>query len=330
MKGKILHIVRDFEIGGIHRVLADLTNSRLKDKFNFAMVNKTLFPKVVNHIKPDLIIYHDSSSWSRIPELLSIRQEAKLVIHEHHYCRAFEQSKVPFIPKFRLMLKTAYKIADRVVTVSQSQANWIIENDISSASKVIAIQQSPNLNHLLALPLKQVRYPLILGAYGRFSEQKGFDILIKAMSLLPQGTVQLNLGGYGDDKETLLQSVREQSNINFLGLVKDVSAFLQLCDVVVIPSRWEPWGNVCLEAKAAGKPVIASRVDGLIEQVTDCGILVLPEDPHLLAGAIEEMSALPSSTLVAWGQNARESASQAWEKYLLQWEEFLLDMLESI
>jgi glycosyltransferase involved in cell wall biosynthesis len=97
-----------------------------------------------------------------------------------------------------------------------------------------------------------------LGAYGRFSQQKGFDILIKAMQLVPSNQVQLILGGYGADEAMLKQLAEGMENVRFLGAISDVPSFLSTCDVVIIPSRWEPWGNVCLEAKAAGKPVIDS------------------------------------------------------------------------
>ena len=227
------------------------------------------------------------------------------------------------------MLRLAYGIANRVIAVSQYQANWMSKSGLASQRKVIAIQQSCNVESLLAVPPKPVGQPLILATYGRFSEQKGFDILIKAMRLIPQEKVRLYVGGCGPDEEALQQLAQGQENIKFLGLIRDVPAFLNACDVVVIPSRREPWGNVCLEAKAAGKPVIVSRVDGLIEQVTDCGILVPPEDPHSLAGAIEKVCSLPDSTLQAWGQQGRESVRNSWENYLMKWEALLWEMLDS-
>ncbi|MCU0516848.1 MAG: glycosyltransferase family 4 protein [Oscillatoria sp. Prado101] len=275
----------------------------------------------------DIIIFHDSCSWKELPVILRCKCRAKLLIHDHHYGQEFEKSNVISLPRFRLMLKLAYGMADRVVAVSHAQAKWMTENKLVKPAKLRVIQQSTKLEDLLALPSKRVEMPLILAAYGRFCQQKGFDVLIKAMRLIPQQKVRLYLGGYGPDEEALQELARGQENIKFLGTIRDVPAFLTACDVVVIPSRREPWGNVCLEAKAAGKPVIVSRVDGLIEQVTDCGILVPPEDPHSLADAIEKVCSLPESTLQVWGQQGRESVSQAWENYVMKWEALLWEML---
>ncbi len=115
-----------------------------------------------------------------------------------------------------------------------------------------------------------------------------------------------------------------------MGKVDDVPAFLAQSDVVIIPSRWEPWGNVCLEAKAAHKPVIVSAVDGLVEQVRGigCGICVLPDDPQILAEAIAQFCDRSySASLGSWGEQARESVRDAWEEHLNAWEDLLCQIL---
>ncbi len=100
------------------------------------------------------------------------------------------------------------------------------------------------------------------------------------MKLLPPLSVKLHLGGSGVQYAELQELAAGLNNLQFVGKVTDVPSFLAECDAVVIPSRWEPWGTVCVEAKAAGKPVIVSNIDGLTEQVQNCGILV---PSHFLA-----------------------------------------------
>ena len=70
--------------------------------------------------------------------------------------------------------------------------------------------------------------------------------------------------------------------------VDNAAGLMGHLDVLVLPSRMEPFGTVLAEAMAAGTPVVASRVDGLPEVVDDgvTGLLVPPEDPEALADAV--------------------------------------------
>lgn len=326
MKARILHLINDRRLGGVNKVLTSL-NESLSEKLKVIAWDSNW--GFINEYNPDLMIFHESCSWRKLGELIFLKSRGKLIIHDHQYCQGFETYNVASPFRFRLMLKLAYGLADLVVAISDAQAQWMAENRLVKPAKLRVIQQSTKIEDLLALPPKPVETPLILAAYGRFDRQKGFDVLIKAMRLIPKEKVRLYLGGYGPDEAALQELAREQENIKFLGTILDVPAFLNACDVVVIPSRWEPWGNVCLEAKAAGKPVIACCVDGLIEQMSDCGILVPPEDPESLAGALEKLCSLPESALKAWGEHGRESVSEAWENYVIKWEALLWEMLKN-
>jgi glycosyltransferase involved in cell wall biosynthesis len=234
-------------------------------------------------------------------------------------------------------LRCSYRLADRVVAISQGQASWIQKNDLVHSSKLTLIQQCLNLDRFFQVPTRiptslstQSTEPLILAAYGRFCTQKGFDILLQAMRLIPDVNLHLNMGGSGGESATLHALAQGAMNIKFWGTIDhSIPAFLAAADVVLIPSRWEPWGTVCLEAKAAGKPIIASDVDGLSEQVQACGLLVPPNDPRSLAAAIRTMADAPVHQLKTWGHNARASVDMAWERYLDQWRSLLWQTLRS-
>jgi glycosyltransferase involved in cell wall biosynthesis len=79
-----------------------------------------------------------------------------------------------------------------------------------------------------------------------------------------------------------------QERVTFLGHREDVAALLSAADLYVLPSRTEAFPNGVLEAMAAGLPVIACAVEGLLDLVQDgtTGTLVPPGDPAALAGAI--------------------------------------------
>lgn len=328
MKKKVLRVLDDQKIGGIKSTLEGFRISHLNDKFEFIVLPMHEAKSIVPELKPDIVIFHNACSWRRLPDLWLLEKYAKVIILEHHYSQEFERWQVTSIVRFRLMLRLAYGLADRVVAISQAQAEWMKKNRLVSPSKLTIISQCPNLDKLLVLPPKTPQKPLVLAAYGRFHLQKGFNTLIQAMRLVPQTNVELHLGGYGPDEAELKQLAQGFNNIKFLGAVRNVPEYLSSCDVVVIPSRWEPWGNVCLEAKAAGKPVIATHVDGLVEQVQDCGLLVPPEDPQSLAKAIEKFCVIPEESLQAWGQQGREAVKDAWNQYLTKWEKLLENILD--
>ena len=128
---------------------------------------------------------------------------------------------------------------------------------------------------------------------GRLTQQKGCEYLIRA---IPQISKQFNVklvvvgdGSYRGELETLAKTVNGQKII-FTGFLPDdnLSELFLCADVMAIPSIYEPFGVVALEAMAAGLPVVASNVDGLGEVIVHekNGVLVFPKDDSSLAWGI--------------------------------------------
>jgi len=128
---------------------------------------------------------------------------------------------------------------------------------------------------------------------GRLTHQKGCEYLIRA---IPQISKQFKVklvvvgdGSYRGELETLAKTVNGQK-IRFAGFLpdNDLSELFLCADVMVIPSVYEPFGVVALEAMAAGLPVVASNVDGLGEVIVHekNGVLVFPKDSSSLAWGI--------------------------------------------
>jgi len=322
MKPSILHVLIDRNVGGVTASVNSLLRSRLAEKFNFLLLTPQEAFSKASKLKPELIVVHDACSWKFVFTLLRLRSQSKLIIQEHHYSEAFEALNVPSKWRFRLMLKLAYSIANRVIAISYAQMNWMLEHKLVRHRKLTIIQQSRVLDDFLVIPIKPLGERLVLGAYGRFSDQKGIDLLLEAMHGLPDLDVELLIGGYGENEELLKQVAEDDRRIKFVGQLTNVPQFLESCDIIVIPSRWEPWGNVCLEAKAAGKPVIVTSVDGLAEQVDNCGLVVGAnvEDLKEAIAKVANIHKTSPQTLSRWGENGRDSVRGAWERYLTEWE----------
>ncbi|HEY3997331.1 MAG TPA: glycosyltransferase family 4 protein, partial [Candidatus Xenobia bacterium] len=144
--------------------------------------------------------------------------------------------------------------------------------------------------------------PYVLGI-GRFVLQKGFDTLIKACE--PHDLI---LAGAGPEEEAL--RLIAPPNVHFVGRAdraRAVSLF-KGCAMFVLPSRHEPQGIVTLEAMAAGRPVIATRVGGVPEIVENHGLLVPAGDPVALKEAITTLMNDPdlSARLAAAGRQRAE------------------------
>lgn len=141
--------------------------------------------------------------------------------------------------------------------------------------------------------------PYVL-AIGRHVPQKGFDVLLRAFARLvnePGFDHDLILAGDGTEHGVLKRlagSLAIGSKVKFTGRVDHATAMKLFagCSFFVLPSRHEPFGIVNLEAMAAGKAVIATRVGGVPEIVSDGvnGLLVPPEDPEALADSIRRLA----------------------------------------
>jgi len=118
---------------------------------------------------------------------------------------------------------------------------------------------------------------------GRLAPWKGQDFVLDVLQSLSELPWQLVIAGdalFGEAeyRDTLLQRVANDSRITYVGHVDDVSSVLAQCDVVIHGSlSREPFGNVIVEALAAGRIVIAPRDAGASELLTDGSTGVLYE-----------------------------------------------------
>ena len=130
--------------------------------------------------------------------------------------------------------------------------------------------------------------PLIL-FIGRLVYQKGPDLLIEALRKVcrEHWDAKVIVAGDGGMRQYLQERARDLP-VNFVGYIPDSEyvRLLNACDLVVIPSRNEPFGLVLLEAWSAEKPVVACDVGGLSENIDTFvnGVKVWPEADSLAWG----------------------------------------------
>jgi glycosyltransferase involved in cell wall biosynthesis len=160
-------------------------------------------------------------------------------------------------------------------------------------------------------------HDLVVGFAGRLVAGKGADHLIQAFAQInAQTPVRLLIAGDGPERSRLMslaQELRVDSRTEFLGVVNDLPAFWQQCDIAAVPSDAfiESFSMVTLEAMACGKPIVATRNGAIPELVVDgvTGTLVAPGDVHALARALVVYLEQPELRL-AHGTAARARATK--------------------
>jgi len=184
-----------------------------------------------------------------------------------------------------------YQDCDYLIGDTQSivdyllQEGWPADRAVYLPNFVDAVPGKAISRHEVFVPEGS---PLLL-ALGRLHTNKGFDVLLRALTHLPE--VYLLLAGVGPERAALeALAVHEgvKPRVRFLDWREDIANLMATADLFVHPARHEPLGNVILEAWAHQKPVVTTAADGPRFLVEDgvTGLLTPLEDPILLAAAI--------------------------------------------
>lgn len=139
---------------------------------------------------------------------------------------------------------------------------------------------------------------------GRYDRQKGFDLLLKAMeNLSNQGFTLTSIGGPVVGAPQLPPFPDQVANRGWQS-PDQVHSAIDAADVIVMPSRWEGFGLVAVEAMRAGRPVIAARIGGLKEVVVDgeTGVLHEPNSVQEIIAACLRLRDMDAAQL---GRNGR-------------------------
>lgn len=245
----------------------------------------------------------------------------------------------PWILAIRSPLPREYS-EDSLITRLLRGADWVTANsgavlsdahraapDIVGRSSVVyngldAPRESPS-----PLPFDPPRFLCL----GRLKNDKGFDTAVRAFAKVRQGfpEAQLVMAGDGPEREALealVGSLGIEDAVEFMGWVRpeDVPEVVNRSSAVVIPSRWEePFCLVAVEAALMKRPVVATRVGGLIEVVAhqESGLTVPKEDPAAMAAAMERLLRQPEQARLL-GEQGRDRALERFslDRYVAEYD----------
>jgi len=191
----------------------------------------------------------------------------------------------------------AIRRADKVISVSQATADWLVQERGVAADKVMIIPYGVNVDKFNAEPKTISRTELgvpedafIIGQVSRLNEQKGHVYLIDAAPQIVEKipNVKFVLAGDGPSRGIIEEKIAAhnlQDYFILLGARRDVPEIIRQFDIFTLPSLYEGLPNVILEAMSTSLPIVATPADGTKEAIVDgeSGILVPMQNPQALA-----------------------------------------------
>ena len=202
-------------------------------------------------------------------------------------------------PRYAALAKVSARGLERIVAISDAVSGFLREQAGLPSDKIVRIYYGidPSPYQPDAPPPAEREDPdarPTIGVIARLAPQKGHRVLLDAIPAIAKQIPGVRVRLIGHEELSTVQELREYAEqrgvadrVAFEGF-RAAEAVLADFDVFVLPSLWEGFGLVLLEAMAAGRPVVASAVGPVPEIVVDgvTGLLVPPGDPDALAAAI--------------------------------------------
>lgn len=196
------------------------------------------------------------------------------------------------------IIAVADEVRDYAIKYSRIPSDWIVT--INNAVRIEKFDSASNLAPQIRKEFGITPDMLLVGIVGRLEEVKDHANFLGMASKIYQKNrnVRFLIVGDGSLREHLLALTNElglSEAVIFTGLRKDIPAIMSALDLLVLSSRYEGLPVVVLEAMAARKPVLVTRVSGLLGVVEDgkTGILVDPGDSDALAAACSHLLEQP-------------------------------------
>jgi glycosyltransferase involved in cell wall biosynthesis len=200
---------------------------------------------------------------------------------------------------FRHVDRLLARRASLVIVISEALRRFSIDRVGLPADKVEVVRYGLDAPPRAWGPNPPVNLPADvpwLVAIARLVPQKGLDVAVEALARLQNERTVLVVVGEGPERGKLAELALRLGvgdRVALPGRAGDVATLLERAAVFVHPARWEGFGLVLLEAMLAGRAVVATSVSAIPEIVVDgeTGLLVQPDDPRALAGAIDRLLA---------------------------------------
>lgn len=287
----------------VHRVGFGMT----LDKYLLPFLGPLVALKIYGLRGPDLL-WSMQASYGGFASLfyswMKPRARFLLTLQEGDPFERYEKHAGPF----HFLHKKIFRRADQIQVISKFLGVWAVKMGFHGKITIIPNGVDVSRFTLHAARVTSSDEKRIISV-SRLSHKNGLDLLIRAMTLMPEN-VKLWLVGEGEDREMLEALAKELGvgeRVSFLGSKthEEVAKLFQECDIFCRPSRTEGLGNSFLEAMAAGLPTIGTPVGGIPDFLTEeTGWLCEPENPESVAETINRIIATPHEEVSRVTQHA--------------------------
>lgn len=251
------------EIGILHKKCTCFSKRNIKNFFYAIYIIKTYIKS--NNIE----MIHTSSIYTtilaKIATVLNFSVNVKVMITLHGGPnKEIEKQYAKLLNIF----------ADFVIALSNNSKEKLIENGLKE-SKINVIYNG--IEGLSKFKQKTNTNKLIIGSCGRLTLQKGYEYLIEALSLIKVNNIECWIIGDGELRDCLKEKISDlklEDKVKLLGFRENINELLNQIDIFILPSLWEQFPISILEAMSLGKPIIATNVNGVEEELGDTGILI--------------------------------------------------------
>jgi glycosyltransferase involved in cell wall biosynthesis len=189
------------------------------------------------------------------------------------------------------------KMRDRIVDLCVARYITLTryDNDMLGIARgrIVVIHNGIDPDFGLTANPVRARAQMLVGTVGRLTRQKGIEFLIQAMPMIIERyrNAKLLIAGSGEEDSRLKDLVKRlglEKKVEFLGYVDNPAAVIKSINVFVLPSLWEGFPYVLLEAMILKRPIVATDIFGVNEIIKQqiSGILVQPRDPDNMAKAV--------------------------------------------
>ncbi len=199
-------------------------------------------------------------------------------------------------------IKYEYQLANKIIALSKGVKVGLVELNSKLEDKTKVIYNAGLDNEMLVRFYDEPQHKVVnslpvLVSCGRLTYQKGYPYMFKALKILKEKGVQFNyqILGRGELEEELKQQVAElgiKDKVEFLGFKNDPFGVIANADIFVLPSLYEGFGNVIVEAMVCGTPVVSTDCPHGPNEIInspDLGVLVPVKNPTFLAEALEAL-----------------------------------------
>ena len=257
--------------------------------------------KFINKIQPDIIHVH--STWAgvfvRFP-LLFIKKKSKVIYQPHGWSFLMDISQLKkniyiFIEKI-LSIPT-----DKIINISNYEQNKAIEYGFNKSKMVMIYNGVEDKKNTGSMKIAMDKNKINLLFVGRLDRQKGLDIFLKTYEKYEFPNIHLYVIGTSVLDNTVPKSTAKTTYLGWIDS-KDIDTYYQACDAVVMPSRWEGFGLVAIEAMRNSKPVLVSNRGALPELIKDNinGYVFYLENSNTLKDVLQKLN---KKSLIVMGNN---------------------------